>query len=68
MTSLNKIFTHTKEDPFKIKQNDFFLNANIKSKYITINILSYAFLKETAYRVLASLNYDSFCFLKENRP
>lgn len=69
MTEQSKIFAFpTKQDPFKIKHKDFKLSAKIPSKYITLNIFGYAFLKETAYRAITGLCYDSFCFLREQRP
>ena len=74
MTEIAKVFTSKQtsknrpSDPTLIKHKDFYLDERIKSEYITLNIFSYAFMKETAYRALATLSYDSLCFLGEHRP
>lgn len=50
MSQINKIFAKDrKPPPTHIPSNNFCLDPRLDSKYLTQNILSYAFLKESGY-------------------
>lgn len=50
MSQINKIFAKDrKPPPTHIPSNNFCLDPRVDSKYLTQNILSYAFLKESGY-------------------
>ncbi|CDW88584.1 UNKNOWN [Stylonychia lemnae] len=69
MAQINKLFylpepphpTHNQYMPFSF-------TPKLPSKYITQNILSYAYLKESSYRILSSLNFDSYAFMRIQKP
>ena len=68
MSDINKLFINPFPQPLPpthIQNKDFNFNLNLNSSYLTLNILSYAYLKETGYRVLAGLSYGSYSYLRQ---
>lgn len=69
MTELNKVFhIQFPPPPTYVQHKEFYFNEKIKERYITANIMSYAYMKETGYRIFAGLNDNSYAYIREHRP